>query len=68
VISEWQEADEGVSSYDEPVFDEMLAPSAGAPLDSLVGNLDEPFSQTLLRLSANFNTWQRTICQGKRRT
>jgi hypothetical protein len=44
------EADEGVSSYDEPVFEEMLAPSVGKPLDSLVGNLDEPFSQTLLRL------------------
>jgi O-acetyl-ADP-ribose deacetylase (regulator of RNase III) len=44
------EADEGGSSYNEPVFEEMLAPSVGAPLDSLVGNLDEPFSQTLLRL------------------
>jgi len=44
------EADEGVGTYNEPVFEEMLAPSVGAPLDSLVGNLDEPFSQTLLRL------------------
>jgi len=44
------EGDEGGSSYNEPVFDEILAPSAGAPLDSLVGNLDEPFSQMLLRL------------------
>jgi transcriptional regulator with XRE-family HTH domain len=45
------EADEGVS-YSEPVFEEMLAPSVGAPapLDDLVGNLDEPFSETRLRL------------------
>lgn len=28
----------------------MAPPSAGTPLDELVGNLDEPFSQTLLRL------------------
>jgi O-acetyl-ADP-ribose deacetylase (regulator of RNase III) len=28
----------------------MLAPTAGAGLDDLVGNLDEPFSDTLLRL------------------
>jgi O-acetyl-ADP-ribose deacetylase (regulator of RNase III) len=28
----------------------MLAPSSGAGLDDLVGNLDEPFSDTLLRL------------------
>ena len=36
----------------EPLFEEMLAPSLGAsaPLDDLVGNLDEPFSQMLLRL------------------
>jgi len=44
------EADEGVSSYNEPGFEEMLASSVGAPLDSLVGNLDVSFSQTLLRL------------------
>ncbi len=46
------EADEGVSKYNEPIFEEMLAPSIGAPapLDDLVGNLDEPFSQMLLRL------------------
>ncbi|WP_312644842.1 macro domain-containing protein [Hydrogenoanaerobacterium sp.] len=47
-----EEADEGVSKYNEPFFEEMLAPSVGAPtpLDDLVGNLDEPFSKTLLRL------------------
>lgn len=28
----------------------MAPPSAGTPLDDLIGNLDEPFSQTLLRL------------------
>ena len=46
------EADEEDSKYNEPIFEEMLAPSIGAPapLDDLVGNLDEPFSQTLLRL------------------
>ncbi|MBS3975893.1 MAG: macro domain-containing protein [Syntrophomonadaceae bacterium] len=44
------EADEGVSTYNESVYDEILAPSADAPLDSLFRNLDEPFSQTLLRL------------------
>jgi len=46
------EDDEGVSKCNEPLFEEMLAPSVGAPapLDDLVGNLDEPFSQTLLRL------------------
>jgi O-acetyl-ADP-ribose deacetylase (regulator of RNase III) len=42
-------------SYNMPapeMFKEMVAPSAGAalPLDDLVGNLDEPFSRTLLRL------------------
>jgi O-acetyl-ADP-ribose deacetylase (regulator of RNase III) len=33
------EADEGVSKYNEPIFEEMLAPSIGAPapLDDLVG-------------------------------
>lgn len=46
------EADEDVSKYNKPLFKEMLAPSVGAPapLDDLVGNLDEPFSATLLRL------------------
>jgi len=45
-------ADESVSKYYKPLFEEMLAPSVGAPapLDNLVGNLDEPFSQMLLRL------------------
>ncbi len=47
-----EEADEGISKYNEPLFEEMLAPSVGAPapLDDLVGNLDEPFSQMLMRL------------------
>lgn len=46
------EADEDIGKYNEPVFGEMPAPSVGAPapLDDLVGNLDEPFSQMLLRL------------------
>ena len=46
------EADEDIGKYNEPIFGDMLAPSVGAPapLDDLVGNLDEPFSQTLLRL------------------
>ena len=46
------EADKAVTKYNEPIFEEMLAPSVGAPapLDDLVGNLDEPFSQMLLRL------------------
>ncbi len=46
------EADEDVRKYNEPLFEDMLAPSvsAPAPLDDLVGNLDEPFSATLLRL------------------
>lgn len=45
------EADGHASKYDEPLFD-MFAPlvSAPAPLDDLVGNLDEPFSRMLLRL------------------
>jgi len=36
------EADEEDSKYNEPIFEEMLAPSIGAPapLDDLVGNLD----------------------------
>ena len=46
------EADEGVSQYNKLLSEEMFAPSVGAPapLDNLVGNLDEPFSQMLLRL------------------
>jgi len=46
------EAEEGVSKYNEPCLEDMLAPSVGAsaPLNDLIGNLDEPFSQTLLRL------------------
>lgn len=46
------EADEDGTNYNEPIFEEMLSPSVGAPvpLDDLVGNLDEPFSQMLLRL------------------
>jgi len=45
-------AGEGVNKYNKPFFEKMLAPSVGAPapLDDLVGNLDEPFSQLLLRL------------------
>ena len=46
------EAEKSVIKYNEPIFEDMLAPSVGAPapLDDLVGNLDEPFSQMLLRL------------------
>ncbi len=46
------EADEYGTNYNEPIFEEMLSPSVGAavPLDDLVGNLDEPFSQMLMRL------------------
>jgi O-acetyl-ADP-ribose deacetylase (regulator of RNase III) len=46
------EADKHVRKYNEPLFEDMLVPSVGAPapLDDLVGNLDESFSQTLLRL------------------
>ncbi|NLE23987.1 MAG: macro domain-containing protein [Clostridiaceae bacterium] len=46
------EAEKAVTKYNEPIFEEMIAPSVGAPapLDDLVGNLDEPFSQMLLRL------------------
>lgn len=44
-------SDEGIGYLNAPIQSaEMIAPSAPAPLDSLVGNLDEPFSQTLLRL------------------
>lgn len=40
-----------VSEYEEPIIVETDAPSfLRAPLDDLVGNLDEPFSGTLLRL------------------
>ena len=45
------EADERASILNEPILEDMLAPiGAPAPLDDLVGNLDEPFSQMLLRL------------------
>lgn len=47
------EADETVSKYNKlHLFDLMATPSVGAPasLDELVGDLDEPFSQMLLRL------------------
>ena len=45
------EADEHANIFNEPLLEEMLAPiGAPAPLDDLVGNLDEPFSQMLLRL------------------
>ena len=46
------ESDEDVSKYNEPLFEDMLAPSVGAPvsLDDLIGKLDEPFSASLLRL------------------
>ncbi len=41
-----EEAD--IISYNAPA--PMEAPTAGARIDGLVGKLDEPFSQTLLRL------------------
>ena len=45
------EADEDAVKYNKPLLKIMLAPvGAPAPLDDLVGNLDEPFSQMLLRL------------------
>jgi len=45
------EADERANIFNEPLLEEILAPiGAPAPLDDLVGNLDEPFSQMLLRL------------------
>jgi len=45
------EADERANIFNEPLLGEILAPiGAPAPLDDLVGNLDEPFSQMLLRL------------------
>lgn len=45
------EAKEDVSKHTETLFEKRLVPSVGAPvpLDDLVGNLDEPFSQMLLR-------------------
>lgn len=47
-----EEADKSASKYNGPFLKDLLAPSVGAPapLDDLVGNLDEPFSKTLLRL------------------
>lgn len=46
------EADEDVTNYNEPILEKMLPPyvRVPAPLDDLVGNLDESFSQMLLRL------------------
>lgn len=45
------EVDERANIFNEPLLEEMLAPiGTPAPLDDLVGNLDEPFSQMLLRL------------------
>jgi O-acetyl-ADP-ribose deacetylase (regulator of RNase III) len=44
-------ADKRSSIFNEPILEDMLAPiGAPAPLDDLVGNLDEPFSQMLMRL------------------
>jgi len=45
------QTDESVDDFYEQEQDaKMPAPSAAAPLDDLIDNLDEPFSQTLLRL------------------
>lgn len=46
------EANVRVGEYNKTFLDDMLVPSDGAPapLDDLIGNLDEPFSQMLLRL------------------
>jgi O-acetyl-ADP-ribose deacetylase (regulator of RNase III) len=45
------EANEDVDKYNKPLHGYMPAyHGAFAPLDDLVGNLDEPFSQTLMRL------------------
>lgn len=45
------ETDESAGVLRESLLQEMRAPiGAPAPLDELVGNLDEPFSQMLLRL------------------
>lgn len=47
-------SDEDMIDQSIPIMSETLAPSVAAPttrgLDDLVGNLDEPFSATLLRL------------------
>lgn len=47
-------SDEGMIDQSIPIMSETLAPSVAAPttrgLDDLVGNLDEPFSATLMRL------------------
>lgn len=44
-------ADEGDDKYNNSILEEMLAPvGAPSPLDDLVYNLDESFSQMLLRL------------------
>lgn len=47
-------SDEDMIDQSIPIISEMLAPSVAAPstsnLDTLIGNLDEPFSATLLRL------------------
>jgi len=47
-------SDEDMIDQSMPIMAEMLAPSVAAPapgsFDALVGNLDEPFSATLLRL------------------
>lgn len=46
------EAYEDVRKFNVPLIEDTLTPSVGAPapLDDLVGDLDEPFSATLLRL------------------
>ena len=46
------EANEDVTKYNEPIFEEMLSSSvrASVPLDDLIESLDEPFSKMLLRL------------------
>ncbi len=46
------DADESFSTCSDHLLEEMAAPStsAPAPLEDWVGNLDEPFSQMLLRL------------------
>ena len=46
------EAEDCISNYSRPLFEDLvdMRMDAPAPLDDLVGNLDEPFSQMLLRL------------------
>ena len=46
------EVEDCISNYSRPLFEDMidLRMDAPAPLDDLVGNLDESFSQMLLRL------------------